>query len=185
MIRFEMMLLILAGLLLNRIMLSEKAVDMTNQENLLPVRLGVAAVSVANSYIDRVTGSALSFDEFTTANAVEPLSSDSVAKLPSLSASLGRDAGEVNQSQFDDIDDYNGLDTMITVQDVGNFRVRCTLRYFDPTADSTTTSKTWCKQFSVSVTDTIPGSNKSYFVFNGTKAEVKKVVVLSYQRFLN
>jgi hypothetical protein len=74
---------------------------------------------------------------------------------------------------------------MVTVQDVGNFRVRCTLRYFDPTADSTTTSKTWCKQFSVSVTDTIPGSNKSYFVFNGTKAEVKKVVVLSYHRFLN
>jgi hypothetical protein len=185
MIKFEMMLLILAGLLLNRIMLSEKAIDLTNQENHMAVQLGVAAVSVANSYVDRVTGSALSFDEFTTANAVEPLSSDSLAKLPSLSASLGRDAGEVSQSQFDDIDDYNGLDTMVTVQDVGNFRVRCTLQYFDPTADSTTSSKRWCKQFSVSVTDTIPGSNKSYFVFNGTKAEVKKVVVLSYHKFLN
>jgi hypothetical protein len=103
-----MMLLILAGLLLNRIMLSEKAADMTNQENMLAVRLGVSAVSVANSYINRVTGSALSFDEFTTTNAVEPLNSDSLAKLPSLSASLGRDAGEVTQSQFDDIDDYDG-----------------------------------------------------------------------------
>jgi len=185
MVKFEMMLLILAGLLLNRIMLSEKAVDMTNQENVLAVRLGVAAVAVADSYIDRVTGSALSFDEFTTSNGVEPLGSDSLAILPSLSTSLGRDAGEVSESQFDDIDDYNGLDTMVTVQDIGNFRVRCTLRYFDPIADSTTTSKTWCKQFSVSVTDTIPGSTKSYFVFNGTKAEVKKTVVLSYHRFLN
>lgn len=180
-----MMLLILAGLLLNRIMLSEKAIDLTNQENHMAVRLGVAAVSVANSYVDRVTGSALSFDEYTTENAVEPLSSDSSAKLSSLSTSLGKDAGEVSQSQFDDIDDYHGLDTMVTIQDIGNFRVRCTLRYFDSTTDSTTASRTWCKQFSVSVSDTIPGSNQHNFVFNGSKAEIKKVIVLSYHKFLN
>jgi hypothetical protein len=114
---------------------------------------------------------------------VRPNQSDSTGALQHLSTP-GRDAGETSQALFDDVDDFDGLDTMITVSSIGSFHVHMNVTYYDPAAGSPTLSKTWFKQFVVSVTDTVPGSTMHNFQFNGQQAHIQKNVILSYYKFL-
>ena len=183
MIRTEMILMILAGIILGTIILGENSVNETTSQTLVTSQEGISAASIANSYIDKASSAALAFDQYTISNSVSPTQADSISQLAHLSTP-GRDAGETSQSQFNDVDDYNGLDTVVNVADVGNFHVRCDVHYYDPSTDKITSAKTWFKKFTVTVTDTIPGSTNHQFQFNGQKAEIQKSLILSYYNFL-
>ena len=148
---------------------------------------GLTCVSIANSYVEKISRFSLAFDDYTVANAAQPrmtVSSDSSSKLSLLSSTLGPESGETSQLLYDDIDDYNGLDTMVVVSGMGNFHVVCSVNYFDPAANATTASKTWFKQVSVTVTDTIPGSTTHLFQFNGVQATIQRKAVIGYYHFI-
>jgi len=181
--RFEMMYLILAGIILGSLIIGENGANETTAETLTTSQLGLNAVAIANSFIERATSTTLAFDEYTIGNPVRPNQSDSTGGLDKLSTP-GRDAGEMSQALYDDVDDFNGMDTMITVSSIGNFHVHTSVTYYDPAAGSPTLTKTWFKQFVVSVADTVPGSTTHNFQFNGQQARIQKNVILSYYKFL-
>ncbi|MBX2818909.1 MAG: hypothetical protein KTR29_04480 [Rhodothermaceae bacterium] len=86
------------------------------------------------------------FDEARTSMTVlDPGTSD--LTLP---ASLGRESGEVDVTDFDDIDDYDGFVEDFThtlSNETYGLRATYTVRYVDPlTADTTSLSQTLAKQ---------------------------------------
>jgi hypothetical protein len=184
MIRFEMIFVILAGVFLGTLILNENTTNISTSETLVVSQLGINATSVANAYLDRIASPSLAFDENLLATAAQPNRTDSTAKLALLTTILGRETGEVSQSQFDDVDDFNGLDTMVVLSGVGNFRVRCAVRYFDPAAGAPVFLPTWFKMVQVTVCDTIPGSNVHMFQFDGRRADLIERSVISYFKFL-
>ena len=187
MVRFEMMFLILAGILLATLILTEHGGNLSTNDTVLTSKIGLNAVSIANSYIERVTSNSLYFDAYTKAHCAQPRvasPSDSASLLANLSATLGKEAGETTIATFDDIDDFNHYNDTVGVSGVGLFHVRCFVGYYDPASGSGTTSPTWYKMFTVVVTDTIPGSNVHYLQFQGQQASIRKSVVLSYFNFL-
>jgi hypothetical protein len=160
---------------------------MSTDETVLTSKIGLNAVSIANSYIENVTKNSLYFDEYTRSHSIQPRiasPADSANLLLNLSTSLGREAGETTLATFNDVDDFNNYDDTVGVNGVGLFHVRCFVRYYDPAAGSETASKTWFKLFTVVVTDTIPGSDVHYLQFHGEQAAIRKSVVLSYFNFL-
>lgn len=184
MIRFEMIFVILAGIFLGTLILNENTTNMSTSETLIDSQLGLNAVSVANSFVEQISSPALAYDEYLLSNPPAPTPADSLARLPLLTTLLGHEAGETAQSLYDDVDDFNGLDTMIVVTSVGNFRVRCSVRYFDPRLGVVVTTPRWFKQVTLTVCDTVPGSTLHYFQFNGEKAEIRKQFLVSYFKFL-
>jgi hypothetical protein len=187
MVRFEMMFLIFAGMLLAMLILTENTGNMSTQDTILTSKIGLNAVSVANSYVEKVTSNALYFDEYTRTHAIQPRPtnpSDSAALLANLSDVLGPDSGELGISSFDDVDDFNNYDDTVAVAGVGLFHVVCSVRYYDPSADTATSAKTWYKVFTVAVTDTVPGSSAHYLQIQGQQIAVRKSVILSYYNFL-
>jgi hypothetical protein len=187
MIRSEMMFLIIAGTLLSILMLTENSGNMSTEETILTSKLGLNAISIANSFIEKVTSNSLYFDEYTRTHSVEPRSArpaDSTALLDNLSSVLGPDAGESAIQKFNDVDDFNNYDDTVGVAGVGLFHVQCSVSYYDPTADTASTNKTWFKIFTVSVTDTVPGSSVHHFQIQGDQASIHKTVILSYYTFL-
>jgi hypothetical protein len=185
MVRFEMMFLILAGILLATLI--EHGGNLSTDDTVLTSKLGLNAISIANSYIEKVTGNSLYFDEYTKSHSVQPRianPADSAGQLANLSTTLGKDAGETTISTFDDVDDFNNYDDTVGVVGAGLFHVRCFVRYYDPVAGSETVAKTWFKLLTVVVTDTIPGSSIHYLQFHDEPAEIHKSVVLSYFNFL-
>ena len=187
MVRFEMMFLIFAGVLLAMLILTENAGNMSSDETILTSKIGLNAISVANSYIEKATSNSLYFDEYTRTHSVQPRPtspSDSSTLLANLSGTLGRDPGETSPATFDDVDDYNNYDDTVGVAGVGLFHVLCSVRYYDPSADTTTSSKTWYKVFTVAVTDTVPGSNTHYMQVQGQQIAIRRSVILSYYNFL-
>lgn len=187
MVRFEMMFLILAGLLLATLILTEHGGNLSTDDTVLTSKLGLNAVSIANSYIEKVTSNSLYFDEYTRSHSIQPRvvsPADSATLLANLSTTMGKDAGETTVSTFNDVDDFNNYDDTVGVAGVGLFHIRCSVRYYDPASGSETVAKTWFKLFTVVVTDTIPGSSIHYLQFHGEPAEIHKSVVLSYFNFL-
>jgi len=186
-VRFEMMFLIFAGVLLSILILTENTGNISSDETILTSKTGLNAISVANSYIEKVTSSSIYFDEFTRTHSVQPRPaspSDSAALLASLSSTLGPDYGETSINTFDDVDDFNNYNDTVSVAGVGLFHVICTVQYYDPSADTTTSSKTWYKLFTVAVTDTVPGSDIHYLQVQGRQVAIHRSVVLSYYNFL-
>lgn len=187
MIRMEQIFLIFAGVLLAFLALTQNKGNLMSVETTTTTKVGLTCISIANSYVEKVSRFALAFDDYTVANAAQPrmvVSTDSSMKLSSLSSTLGPESGETSQKLYDDIDDYNGLDTMVVVVGVGNFHVVCSINYFDPAANATTASKTWFKQFCVTVTDTIPESTKHLFQFNGVQGTIQRKAVIGYYHFI-
>jgi hypothetical protein len=179
--------MIFAGGLLGLLTLSQNAGNLSSFETISATKIGLNAVSTANSYIERATRPNLGFDDYTVGNAVQPraiLGTDSLSKLALLSTTLGREAGETAQSLYDDVDDYNGLDTMIVVEGLCNFHVVCSVRYYNPVTNTTTSLRTWFKQVTVTVTDTIPGTMRHQFQFNGTPAVITRSAVIGYYHFI-
>ncbi len=184
MIRFEMIFVILAGVFLGTLILNENTTNMSTSETLVVSQFGINATSIANSYLDRISSPTLAFDEYLLGAAAQPNRVDSLAKLGFLTTILGRETGEVAQSLYDDVDDFNGLDTMVVVTGVGNFRVRCAVRYYDPVAGAPVFTPTWYKLVQVTVCDTVPGTNTHHFQFDGLRADLVERTVISYFKFL-
>ena len=183
--RFEMIFVILAGIFLGTLILNENRNNASSSDTLLDTQYGINAVSIANSYVEKISNPALAFDEYTISNAAQPTSADSSAKLPLLSSVMVRETGEVYQGQYDDVDDYNGLDTMVVVSGLGNFHVRIAVRYFDPIYLIPSSDHQWAKEVTVTVTDTVPGSpNLHYLQFNGVQSSVMKKFMVGYFKFL-
>lgn len=149
--------LILLGLVVLRVnngFLNTGTVIMETKFNLL-------AVSLATSVIEEATGKA--FDQNTDTSSVDDVDELSVC---------GPEAGEVFTSQYNDFDDYNGLDTLVTDMPSAAYRVECTVGYVDESnPNDIILSKRWHKRIEVmvtseSMTDTIRLSTiYSYFYF--------------------
>lgn len=187
MVRFEMMFLIFAGALLATLMLTENTGNMSTEETVLTSKIGLNAISVANSFIEKVTSNALYFDEYTRTHSVQPRPTsptDSAALLANLSAPLGPDPGETSPGTFEDVDDYNNYNDTVAVAGVGLFHVVCDVQYYDPSQDTTTSSKTWYKIFTVAVTDTLPGSESHFLQIQGQQIAIRRSVIISYYNFL-
>ena len=187
MVRFEMLFLILAGMLLATLIVTENTGNLSTEETILTSKVGLNAVSIANSYLEKVTGNSLYFDEYTRNHSIQPRTvspSDSASLLACLSSPLGPDSSETSPASFDDVDDYNGYNDTVSVQGVGMFHVLCRVQYYDPTADTATSAKTWYKIFTVAVTDTVPGSSTHYLQVQGQQLAVRRSVILSYFNFL-
>jgi hypothetical protein len=187
MVRFEMIFLIVAGTLLAMLILTENAGNMSTEETILTSKFGLNAVSLANSFIEKATSNSLYFDEYTRSHSVQPRTanpSDSAALLVNLSSPLGPEPGETTLRTFDDIDDFNNYNDTIGVAGVGLFHVQCRVQYYDPIADTTSSTRTWYKIFTVAVTDTVPGSETHYLKVQGQQIAIRRSVVLSYFNFL-
>jgi hypothetical protein len=187
MVRFEMMFLILAGLLLAMLILTEHGGNLSAGDTVLTSKIGLNAISIANSFVEKATANSLYFDDYTRSHPVQPRSAspgDSATLLASLSTVLGKDVGETTVSTFNDVDDFNNYNDTVGVAGVGLFHVQCSVKYYDPATGSETNTKTWYKMFTVVVTDTIPGSNVHYLQYHGQQASIRKSVVLSYFNFL-
>ncbi|MEW6511063.1 MAG: hypothetical protein AB1428_08915 [Bacteroidota bacterium] len=187
MIRSETIFLIVAGTLFALLLLSENVGNLSTEETILTSKIGLNAISIANSFIEKVSSNSLYFDEYTLTNAVQPRTarpSDSTMLLTNLSSVLGPEGGEYSMRDFDDVDDFNDFDDTVGVADVGLFHVRCTVQFYDPSADAATAARTWYKIFTVTVTDTVPGSTVHHFLIQGEQAAIHKSVILSYYNFL-
>lgn len=100
----QMMLALGAVILLSFLILRFNGTTMTAQEMTMDSKMGILAISVANSYIDVAKKKA--FDE-----VVMDTTKPSIL-LSDLSSTLGKEAGEV-YPDFDDFDDYNLNGTII------------------------------------------------------------------------
>lgn len=94
----QMMLALGAVILLSFLILRFNGTSFTAQEMTMDSKMGILAISVANSYIDVAKKKA--FDE-----VVMDTTKPSIL-LSDLTSSLGKEAGEV-YPDFDDFDDYN------------------------------------------------------------------------------
>lgn len=100
------------------------------------VLIETRAVALARSYLDEILGKR--FDEASNPRGIPPCRSDCTDEI-----AFGPDGGESDRSDFDDVDDYHGLDegwqTAADLRDAeGNprtgyesFRVRVAVRYLD------------------------------------------------------
>ncbi len=98
------------------------------------VLLETRAVALAQSYLDEIL--AKRFDEFTAPRGIPPCRSNCTDEV-----SFGPDSGESGRADYDDVDDYHGLDEGLEqatpLQDAegqdrlgyDNFRVRVNVRY--------------------------------------------------------
>ena len=180
----QTLLTICAMVLLGVTVLTVNRNSLNNGTILRQTELGIYAVSLATSFIQRA--SAMDFDErsasgliFITAPMPQPPNIPA-GELTSPD-SLGPDPGEVKNSEitYDDFDDYNGFvkDTLIT--DVDKFHVTASVYYIDQTTlVKVTTYRTWMKRMDFKVNNTV-----SRTVYQGTTSGIDKgtdTVKMSY-----
>ena len=137
--------------------------------NLLDNKLNILAISLASSIIEEASGKA--FD----ANTV----TDAAASLSDLtySGSLGKSSTE-SYPNFNDFDDYNGLDITSTVLSSAEFNVKSEVYYIDPKKpDLKSSLNTWHKKITVYVT------SKSLFDANGQQDTLVMSSIFSYWHF--
>jgi hypothetical protein len=104
----------------------------------------IAASSVAQSMIEEIQQKA--FDENTVSKSVL-----NDAELSGLS-NLGPDTGELNNTQFDDIDDYNGYVTEDSLENIGKFQVSVKVNYrINMHTDQLSSKPSFVKVITVSV----------------------------------
>jgi hypothetical protein len=104
----------------------------------------IAASSVAQSMIEEIQQKA--FDENTVSKSVL-----NDADLTDLS-NLGTDTGELSNTQFDDIDDYNGYVTEDSLENIGKFQVSVEVNYrINMHTDQLSIKPSFVKLISISV----------------------------------
>jgi hypothetical protein len=104
----------------------------------------IAASSVAQSMIEEIQQKA--FDENTVSKSVL-----NDADLTDLS-NLGTDTGELSNTQFDDIDDYNGYVTEDSLENIGKFQVSVEVNYrINMYTDQLSIKPSFVKLISISV----------------------------------
>jgi hypothetical protein len=158
----QMLLAGLATVLLGTTILSLNRSSIQHGSILQQTEVGVYGVSIATSIVEEAQG--MAFDEKTV--------DDAVTNTSGLSSSLGPETGEttspVSTSNFDDFDDFNGLDQDLNVQGVDRFRVRASVVYINPaTPNSAASGRTWHKRLNVVVTSTASHDTiRTSFIFS-------------------
>lgn len=177
----QMMLVGMALVLLGTTVLSVNSNSLNNGTILRQTELGIYAVSLATSYIQRA--SELDWDQKTVGGLVfinipMPQSPNIPAADATAPASLGRDVGEYQgcDNTFNDFDDYNGFVEDTVIPGVDNFHVTAQVYYVNqtPPYSMTTANATWQKQMDIQVTNSI---NRK--VFSGESAGTD-TIKLSY-----
>ncbi len=141
------MLLTIAGVfLLSNLILN---VHKANTERMIATYTSesvIDASGLAQSVIDEIQTKA--FDENTITKAI------SKTELLTSVKNLGPETGEVKNTDFDDIDDYNNYTTKITLDRMGDFDVKVNIAYvntLNPQVKSS--SSTFSKHVEVLVTN--------------------------------
>ncbi|NUN08264.1 MAG: hypothetical protein HUU54_03730 [Ignavibacteriaceae bacterium] len=160
----QSLLTIAAMMLLTTLAIRVNSTVLMSQETSQNSKFGLAAISLATSEIEEA--SRLAFDENSNDN---PLTS--VNSLTNVSA-LGKESGETNPSNFDDLDDYHNYSYTDSTQISAVFRVWFSVNYVNTASlNSVSSSKTWHKRITVNVAspsmrDTVRFSSVfSYWVF--------------------
>jgi hypothetical protein len=150
----QMILAMGALVLLSATVLTVNSSNLSQGTILRQTELGIYAVSLATSYIQRAR--TMDFDELTVGGAL-------LARTPApgvgvLSTTLGPDAGEIlnADSTYDDFDDYNGFVIVDTVANVDNFGVRADVYYVSMVQPyPQVAGPTWLKQIDIQVRSTV------------------------------
>jgi hypothetical protein len=158
-----MMLVTCALVLLGTTVLSVNRNSLNNGTILRQTELGIYAVSLATSYIQRATE--LDWDEKTVGGLVFiNIPMPQPPNIPSADATapanLGRDGSNEKQGQdntFDDFDDYNGFVEDTLISQVGNFHITASVYYVSltPPYSKVTANATWAKQMDINVNNEI------------------------------
>ena len=154
-------LLTIAGiLLLSFLFLSVNKSNSERSTTLYKTGSVIDANGVAQSIIDEIQCKA--FDENTITKCV--WSADSLTHKNN----LGPDSGEILNTQFDDIDDYNNYSTVITVGNFGDFNVHSSVKYVvNMNPNQLSGIQTYSKKIEVSVTNfSYPDTLKYYHVIS-------------------
>ncbi|GAB4297120.1 MAG: hypothetical protein Kow0098_21010 [Ignavibacteriaceae bacterium] len=141
-----MLLSLGAILLLSMLTLRVNTNQLTTEETMVNSKMGLMAISLANSYIEEANK--LAFDEATVDEFV-----DNIGPLTG-TGNLGPAVGEY-YPDFNDFDDFNDFFTIDTVQ-IGTveelFQISCTVHYIQPeNPDQISLKKTYHKRINVTV----------------------------------
>jgi hypothetical protein len=172
----QMLLTTGAMILLGLTVLTVNRNNLQSGTILRQTELGVYAISLATSYIEKASG--LSFDEQTVTG---PIVLDS-----ELSGTLGRDGSTELANRDDtwnDFDDFNGMNKLDTVEKVDLFRIQATVYYVTDLAPNTpTTTKTRFKRIDLKVNGSV---SRNVFESQGSTSGVdtiKLAYIFSYFR---
>ena len=158
---------------------SKKPIDQTALRDhalsiLRQTELGVYAISLATSYVERASG--MNFDENTITGPV--------VGLTELSSPLGLDAGEVanHDETFDDFDDFNGFNKKDTVKSVDVFNIKASVYYVAITGSLSVPAGTnqWFKRMDLKVAGTAGRGGFETAVYNAGVDTIKLSYIFSY-----
>ena len=160
----QMLLTIGAMILLSTLILRVNGNFSSNTTTVMDSKFVILATSVGASVIEEAMGKA--FDEATADSSATGLIDFTAPNK------LDPETGEVYPN-FNDFDDYNHYTKTDSTMPSAVFKITCSVVYVDPSnPDVTSSSKTWTKKISVTVTsismkDTVRLSSLfSYWVFN-------------------
>jgi len=141
-------LLVLGGLVLFAILvLSFTRSSLSHTESTLNNEAMVTAVALGQSMIEEIQSRA--YDENTIATSIV-----STSGLSS-SASLGAETGESISTNYDDIDDYDGITRTQSLDRLGNFSISVDVYYINySNPDVKVTSKTFNKRIDINIYNT-------------------------------
>jgi hypothetical protein len=160
----QMMLTIMALVLLGTTILTVNQNSLNQGTILRQTELGIYAVSLATSYIQRAAE--LDFDSTTIGGLVYivvpmPQPPNIPAGVLTAPSHLGPDKTNIANvdTTYDDFDDYNGFVRDTNFTDVAKFHVSASVYYINQTGASqfqkTTANTTWLKQMDIKVNDAI------------------------------
>jgi len=156
-------------LLVSLIVLQVNTGFVNTSSNLLDNKLNILAISLGSSIIEEASGKA--FDANTISDAV---SSTNDLTSPN---SLGHNSTE-SYPNFNDFDDYDGLDITNTSMPSAEFNIKCDVSYVNPNdPDHVSSTATWNKKITVYVT------SKSLINEYGIQDTVVLSSVFSYWHF--
>ncbi len=139
----QMMITIGALMLLSIVILRVNIGNLNTNEVLIESKVEILATSLANSIIEEAFTK--EFDENTLSTPAELLSNLTPA------TSL-KPEGETYPN-FDDMDDFNGLDIFKDIPGGDNYEIICTVEYVDPANPEIASAiRTWNKKITVKVT---------------------------------
>lgn len=138
----QMMLALGAMIFLSAIVLNVNTNQLNTEDTMISSKLGLIAVSLATSYVEEANARA--FDLATVDDFVTDLNALTSA------SSLGPAYGEYYPN-YNDFDDYNGLNRTDLVDGVP-FKIKCTVVYVEANSlDSKSSNKTWNKKLTVKI----------------------------------
>jgi hypothetical protein len=157
----QTLLTICAMVLLGVTVLTVNRNSLNNGTILRQTELGIYAVSLATSYIQRASG--MDFDERSASGLIfisAPMPQPPTIPAGELTSpdSLGPDKNETKNfdNTYDDFDDYNTFVKDTVISDVDIFHVTASVYYIDQaTLNKVTTYRTWMKRMDIGLNNSI------------------------------